>query len=546
MIKLLLLALLVIPVSYAHGHGQGLDTISDVRIDGKKLTITVEMPYSFEEGGGQITVTATDDATDRPVSNVTYLIGLFHDGEMLFRNYFFAQDGSLELAVEPGPGEIEIHGMQDDLLEAWSDGGKPVRITGPILDSGGLYSFEVELRTIDDPANIIERSETYVADVSVADTHFFTVQDSEGADEELAVRSYFDRAENLVYDHEEGRVAFGMPFDWGEGKIAHIPVVHVEVWFPKSAEFATPGYEGYVNGAKLFKSSVSIDDYTLEDHRIVHFVLLTDHLRQIKGQMEGGPPDTMDFELRTTQVLEFPLSAYTRGEDYEVNLSWEPREVAPGVETDFVFTIRDGETGEPVRNSDYDFDILLDGQVIYGASGTAQIGGHFERYTFAPDQTGPVIVRISDIRGTGLETEFGLVVLPQGSVPHEPVQEQGGGCLIATAAYGTELAPQVQKLRELRDNTVMNTGSGSAFMSWFNGVYYSFSPYVADLEREHPAFREAVRVSITPMIHSLSLLDLAGIDSEAEMVGYGAAIISLNAAMYAGVPALAIAVFRRR
>ena len=58
--------------------------------------------------------------------------------------------------------------------------------------------------------------------------------------------------------------------------------------------------------------------------------------------------------------------------------------------------------------------------------------------------------------------------------------EEGGGCLIATAAYGSEMSPQVQMLREIRDNQLMNTESGSAFMSAFNNVYYSFSPAIAD------------------------------------------------------------------
>ena len=42
-------------------------------------------------------------------------------------------------------------------------------------------------------------------------------------------------------------------------------------------------------------------------------------------------------------------------------------------------------------------------------------------------------------------------------VSNEQSTEEGGGCLIATATYGTELAPQVQQLRELRDNQLLNT-----------------------------------------------------------------------------------------
>ena len=117
-----------------------------------------------------------------------------------------------------------------------------------------------------------------------------------------------------------------------------------------------------------------------------------------------------------------------------------------------------------------------------------------------------------------------------------PDPPPNGGCLIATAAYGSELAPQVQQLRELRDNTVLSTMSGAAFMSGFNQVYYSFSPAIADLEREHPVFRETVRIVLTPMLASLSLLNHADIDSEVEMLGYGVSIVLLNLGMYVGSP----------
>ena len=75
----------------------------------------------------------------------------------------------------------------------------------------------------------------------------------------------------------------------------------------------------------------------------------------------------------------------------------------------------------------------------------------------------------------------------------------GGGCLIATAAFGSELSPQVQFLREIRDNTVLQTESGTSFMTGFNQFYYSFSPAIADYERENPTFKEAVKLTLTPL-----------------------------------------------
>ena len=122
----------------------------------------------------------------------------------------------------------------------------------------------------------------------------------------------------------------------------------------------------------------------------------------------------------------------------------------------------------------------------------------------------------------------------------------GGGCLIATAAFGSELAPQVQLLREIRDDIVLQTKSGSIFMTGFNQFYYSFSPAVADYERENTTFKEAVKLTLTPLLTSLTLLQYADIDSESEMLGYGIGIILLNIGMYFAVPAVLVTKIRKR
>ena len=138
-------------------------------------------------------------------------------------------------------------------------------------------------------------------------------------------------------------------------------------------------------------------------------------------------------------------------------------------------------------------------------------------------------------------------IITDSRLPHEPESPppaRVGGCLIATASYGSELAPQVQQLRELRDNTVLQTESGSVFMTSFNQFYYSFSPAIADYERENPAFKEAVKIALTPLLTSLTLLQYVDIDSEYEMLGYGIAVILLNIGMYFIAPAVLITKIR--
>ena len=150
----------------------------------------------------------------------------------------------------------------------------------------------------------------------------------------------------------------------------------------------------------------------------------------------------------------------------------------------------------------------------------------------------PVMEVSEPVCGKGTVLKDGLCVVEE--------NERGGGCLIATAAYGSEMAPQIQFLREIRDNTVLQTESGTSFMTGFNQFYYSFSPVIADYERENPAFKETVKLALTPMLTSLAILNYVDIDSEAEMLGYGIGIILLNIGMYFVAPAIIIMKIKNR
>jgi hypothetical protein len=193
---------------------------------------------------------------------------------------------------------------------------------------------------------------------------------------------------------------------------------------------------------------------------------------------------------------------------------------------------------------DYSIIVTKDGQNIFGpiplthtSVGTVKIP-----VEFTSEGEHQIIIEMEGILFQPIPLETTVFTINVGGVETtQPIQEnnnEGGGCLIATAAFGSEMSPQVQQLREIRDNIVMQTSSGKSFMTGFNQVYYSFSPYVADYERENSIFKEAVKVTLTPMLASFSLLTHVPIDSEQEMLGYGISVILLNVGMYFVAPAV--------
>ena len=155
----------------------------------------------------------------------------------------------------------------------------------------------------------------------------------------------------------------------------------------------------------------------------------------------------------------------------------------------------------------------------------------------------------ADVPDRMIEEPESVLIQEEEKQAQEEIQEnnqEGGGCLIATAAFDSELSTQVQMLREIRDTKIMNTQVGAIFTSGFNQFYYSFSPVIADMERQSPLFKEIVKITITPLLATLSLLNNIDIDSEIEMLGVGIGIISLNVGLYFVIPAIVTIKLKRK
>ncbi len=417
----ILSVIMIMPISNAYGHGLGLDAIKSVDVNGKKITITTEItPTDFTENKEKrITISAIDSQTNQNTNNTTFLIGLYHEGKMIFRNYFFAANGVVNIKVNPTTnGNTTITGQRNDLLGAWYEtSSKPVELVGPVFSSGGLYHFEIEIRTIDKPTNIVENLGTYVADITIPTKQKFDKKDRDGNDVTFGIKSYYDKISNFDYDSNANIASFEMPFDWSEQNISHVPVVHEEFHFPKKfGDFFVPSYAGKVNGIELFKSATTIDDYSDENERIVHFILSQDELKFLKqAQKKIGidKPEDMKFTLEVSNKVVFPMVAMTKNEEIQVDLSWDPIIIEPGKDTKFIYTFRNAKTGEPLRNTSYDFVLIQNEKQIYKKSGNAQIGGDYTDYMFSDGQSGHTKIRFENLRGTDMSTEFGLMVVPE-------------------------------------------------------------------------------------------------------------------------------------
>lgn len=262
------------------------------------------------------------------------------------------------------------------------------------------------------------------------------------------------------------------------------------------------------------------------------------------------------FALLLVPLLMVPAFAETQTlptekNTLDVKLTYDA--IEPGVQTKINIDFINPQTQKVQEHIDYTVAVSKDGETIFGpiplthtSLGSVKIPIEFNLgegiYTMDFEVEG-ILFQPIPRETVSFDIQVGEANAQPITQPEDNKSDtngENGGCLIATATFGSELAPQVQQLRELRDNTVLKTNSGITFMTTFNQFYYSFSPAVADFEREQPLFKEIMKVTLTPMLSSLSLLNHVEIDSEQEMLGYGISIVLLNLGMYVGIPVVGI------
>lgn len=536
----------MISLPSAYGHGLGFDESPPETISGRQVSVETTLTPFYIEGvpGGQpvLTVRAHDPFTNSTIAGTDFRVVVDLQNKVLLDQRFTSPDGLVIANLIPDDVETaQVNGAPASSEQVQVSRDSPAQVISGILADGGLYHVGVTLEKTSTGLQL-EQDRQFDLYVSISKTQEFEAETQQGA-QTVSVKTYYADVEDFAYDPDTGRLSFSMPFDWNLQYVNQVQLVHMEVEFPKVIEnLQSNGYSGTVNGQNLAPGDVLIDDYSYPDSRVVHFVLNNARLTSIA---EVTQDSSMDFALVPVTVPKFPLDLYSTTEKYDWQVAWGPEVIETGVLTTFAMNIQDPATTDLVRNASFDFVLEKDGQEVYKQHLSSNQGIFSHQYTFA--EPGTYTLAAQNINGENESAQLDVVVL-QGTTPVEQPQ-QPSGCLIATAAFGSELTPQVQFLRGFRDNYVLQSTSGSAFMNAFNTVYYSFSPQVADYERDQPWLQATVKTAIYPLFGILIASEKAFAASgggEAGTVLAGAVASSLIGAVYVSPAAAAVAIAGKR
>jgi hypothetical protein len=534
----------------AYGHGLGTDISPSIVISDKQVSVEASLSPTFIDQVASSKPTFIVRALEGgPSSNSTlrgtdFRISVELNDEVLLDQRFRSSDGvvSVNLIPDRDIQGWEVNGQANPSMQVEVSQDTPIEVRSRILTAGGLYHIVAVIEN-SSPGLTVQFDQKFDLYVSIGSSYTFDVQTAQ-IEEQMLVKSYYDEITNFNYSNNT--IKFEMPFTWEHNYVDQVPVLHTEVQFPKTIEeLQTNSYRGTLNGRELEAQAVIIDDYSSEQNRIVHFVINNAMLHRIEDTISDS--EIAEFTLAPAEEPKFPLDILSLpGEKFLFQLSWGPDIIETDVPTTFVMNIQDPATGDLVRGSSFDLVLLQNGSEIHNTHMSSDFGTYSYDYTFS--KAGTVTLAANNINGQAESSRIDLVV-QQGTgdenLQPQPTQSQ---CLIATAAFGSELAPQVQYLRHFRDHYILSTASGSAFMEVFNNIYYSFSPQVAEYEREQPWLQATVKVALYPLFGILMAAERihtgAG-GGEAGAIFAGATSSMLVGAVYLG-PVVYIASKNRR
>ena len=152
-----------------------------------------------------------------------------------------------------------------------------------------------------------------------------------------------------------------------------------------------------------------------------------------------------------------------------------------------------------------------------------------------------------------LQSESMSTAISTGSTTNSTTSLQlSPSCAVSSATSGSALAPLAETLRGFRDQSILKTRTGMAFMRFFNSWYYSFSPPVASYVSTHQTERTIFRYNLYPLIGILyasyySYLLLSPLNSEVAAVIAGLIAAGTIGLVYVAPPlCLIVRIFRRK
>ena len=280
MIKVLLLLTmtigLAVSISPAHAQHHSGALAPPVDFDGMAVALSsILSPEDFTFGDtdtANLEIRFFDSISNTSIESVTYRIQIFQENNLVANEYFFDEDGKLDLEIRPIEGGCEnqelwkctkYFGEKHPIAGAYYARGdsRPI-IQGPVFDQSGQYNVKVSIVGATNPKTMTTSDLHFETFLSIPEKQTFLIQTANAEEFPVLIKSFDNRVLNFSYDESSNKISYEIPFEHLHS-LHHDSSSRQNIYLEKNSSILKEGHdvEVYIEGVKLEKNFV-MDKYS--------------------------------------------------------------------------------------------------------------------------------------------------------------------------------------------------------------------------------------------------------------------------------------------
>jgi len=368
--------------SYAQHHSGALAPPID--LDGLKMALsTILSPEDFnfnETKTANLAIRFFDSDTDVNIKSVTYRVQIFQESNLVANEYFFDDDGKLDLEIRPTTGCQEQNlwkctkyfGEKHAIAGAYYARGDSIPvIQGPIFNKSGEYSVKVSIVGATNPKTMTTKDLLFETFLHIPQKESFLIKTENTQEFPVSIKSY-NKISNFSYDESLKKIAYEISYNH-EYDQQHDFTNKQIVSMPKDFSSFQQGYDVnvFVEGIKLQDSSFEFDTSS-NNENVIRITIPHDEFLLIENKLGSeNTKDTINVEIFPGEKTEFNQLDFAFENSFTAKISWNSK-LEASKKMSFTFSFFDANNN-PAKNILFAYSIIdSSGKEIWSNVGTTE------------------------------------------------------------------------------------------------------------------------------------------------------------------------------
>ena len=337
--------------------------------------------FTFEDTeSANLSVRFFDSQTDTNITSLTYRVQIFHEDNLVANEYFYDEDGTLDLEIRPTIGcenqELwkctNYFGEKHPIAGAYFARGdsRPV-IEGPVFDKGGQYNVKVSIIGATNPKTMTTSDLHFETFLLIPEKHNFLIQTANAEKFPVSIKSFDGEISNFVFDEELNKISYETSFDGNDNDHGHVSkqTLYVQKDFPVFKQ----GHDinVFVEGIKIERPFIF--DVSSPNENTIKIEIPHEEITNLYDKLEENHVnlDTMKIDVFSGSPTQLNTLKFSFENEYVANVTWNSQ-LGSGQEIPFTFSFLDANDN-PIDDILFAYSITdSDGNEVWANIGQSQ------------------------------------------------------------------------------------------------------------------------------------------------------------------------------